>query len=227
MHSVLRHFWDGLVGRERAASPEPEPEEARERRGSPRSDSSGDIFIQWATVDGEFETAPGLVLNVSNSGLLVTAGSAPEVGQGAWILRAQAPAIRGMVRRVEVADAAQSQVAKGSYLIALEVVRREKRRYERQPADGPARARWIGPAGTSESCDCRVRNLSDAGMQIEADRTIPDGSYVRVTGRQVECAGSMRYCKPLADGKGFLAGLQFVDRPVSRDRAALLFAETV
>ena len=228
MHSVLRHFWDGLVGREKAVPPAPEP--PADRRGSPRSEAHTAISLQWPSVDGEWQSTPGLAVNVSNSGLAVSAATAPEVGQACWILRAQAPAIRGMVRRVETEDAGDVEAEAESksdrrYRIALEVVRREKRRYERQPTDGPARARWVGAHGAPEICDCRVRNRSDAGMQIELERAIPEGSYVRVTGRQVECAGSLRYCRRIDGRDGYVAGLQFVDRPAPRERASAIFAE--
>ena len=202
MNSLLRYFWRGLTRREKLEAAEPEP--PPERRHSPRESAEIGVTLTWALIDGEWKTTAGIVRDVSKQGFAVCLSEPPEAGQALWIQRAQAPAIRASVRRVE---------RRGEdWLAALEVIQREKRRYERQPADGRAEARWLGASGTPETCAGRVVNLSDAGMQVEIERAPPAGAYVRIVGRDVECAGSLRYCHAREDGGPYLIGLQFLER---------------
>jgi hypothetical protein len=148
----------------------------------------------------------------------VESGDPPEAGQSIWIQRAEAPAIRASVRRVERGE--------DGWIVALEIIRREKRRYERQPADGRAKARWLGHTGLPESCSARVVNLSDAGMQVEVEQAPPEGAYVRIVGRHVECAGSLRYCRAVNDGGPYLIGLQFVERQAREDNLGSLLVQS-
>jgi len=216
VNRFLQQFWDGLTGKEKivATAAEPPPE----RRASVRRKAEIDVSLQWAMVDGEWKTEKAKVVDISRLGFAVEVGEPPETGQSIWVQRAQAPAIRATVRRVEPRDS--------SYLAALEVIQREKRRYERQPANGGAKARWLGKSGHAESCDCRVVNLSDAGMQVLMEQPPPEGAYVRIIGRQVECAGSLRYCRTAGDGGPYLAGLQFLERSCAPTTPGLRFAKS-
>lgn len=214
VNSVLRHFWDGLTKSEKASPSEPEP--PPERRASAREQAAIDVTLRWALIDGEFKRTAGIVRDISGHGYAVSSDDPPETGQSIWIQRAQAPAMRASVRRVERRDS--------DWLVALEVIRHEKRRFERQPADGRAKARWLGPNGMAHSCGGRVVNLSDAGMQIEVEEAPPEGAYVRIIGRQMECAGSLRYCRAITDCGPYLIGLQFVQRRNSEPALASLVA---
>lgn len=216
VNRFLQHFWDGLTGKEKivATASEPPPE----RRASVRRKASIDVSLRWALVDGEWKTENAKILDVSLHGFAVEASDPPETGQSIWVQRAQAPAIRATVRRVEPHDA--------GYLVALEVIQREKRRYERQPANGGATARWVGKGGLPGTCSCRVVNLSDAGMQVLLDEAPPEGAYIRIIGRQVECAGSLRYCRSAGDGGPYLIGLQFLERPSTPPPLGLILAKS-
>lgn len=216
VNRILQHFWDGLTGKEKivATAPEPPPE----RRASVRKKAAIDVALRWALVDGEWKTEKAKVVDVSRHGFAIEAADPPEIGQSIWVQRAQAPAIRATVRRVEPMES--------TCLVALEVIQREKRRYERQPANGGAKARWVGAGGVPESCSCRVVNLSDAGMQVLMDQPPPEGAYIRIIGRQVECAGSLRYCRSAGDGGPFLVGLQFLERRSAPTSPGSIFAKS-
>lgn len=214
MNSLLRHFWDGLTNREKVGDRPPEP--PPERRHSPRRPESAGVKLRWALVDGDWRTVDATVRDVSQEGFKVEAQEAPEAGQAIWIQREQSPAIRASVRRVESTE--------GDWMVALEVIRREKRRFERHPADGRAKARWLGVTGAPESCCGKVINLSDAGMQVEVEQAPPPGAYVRIIGRHVECAGSLRYCNAIQDGGPYLIGLQFMERRLSPGPSSMRIA---
>ncbi len=216
VNRLLQHFWDGLTGKEKvvAGAPEPPPE----RRASVRQKAAIDVSLRWALVDGEWKIEDAKVVDVSRFGFAIEAADPPEAGQSIWLHRAQAPAIRATVKRVEPRES--------GFLVALEVIQREKRRYERQPADGGAEARWVGIGGVPQHCSCRVVNLSDAGMQVLMDQPPPEGSYVRIIGRQVECSGSLRYCRSQGDDGPFLIGLQFLECRSEQMSPELMFAKS-
>jgi hypothetical protein len=214
VNSVLRHFWNGLTKREKSAPAEPQA--PPERRASARKQAAIRVSLRWALLDGEWKRTDGIVRDISRHGFAVEANDPPEPGQSIWIQRAEAPAIRASVRRVEPHE--------DGWLVALEIIRHEKRRYERQPADGRAKARWLGNTGLPENSGARVVNLSDAGMQVEVEQAPPEGAYVRIVGRHVECAGSLRYCRAIEDGGPYLIGLQFVERQAREDNLSSLMA---
>jgi hypothetical protein len=214
VNRLLLHVWKTLRRAEKA--PAGEPQAPTERRSYSRKPAAIEVTLRWALLDGEWKTAVGRACDVSRDGFAVTTEDPPEPGQSVWVQWASAPAIRASVRRVQ-------RKADG-WVVGLEAIRREKRRYERQPADGVAKARWLGESAQAESCLARVANISDAGMQVEVEQAPPEGAYVRVVGRQVECAGSLRYCLPVREGGPYLIGLQFVQRgfPEKPDIASLV-----
>ncbi len=175
-----------------------------ERREAPREAAKGaGVQLEWRGADGHWRIEPVESCDASTSGLGVLSESGFQPGQTIYVLRDGVRAMQANVCHVKpVGD---------SYHIGVRLIPNERRRIERTPASGEAVVRWTRQDGESIRLAARICNVSDGGLQIETESGFDEGAVLKLTGSEVECLASVRYCRPRGDA--FAVGLQIIGEP--------------
>jgi len=177
-----------------------------ERRSAERTRAASAANIEWAHEDGGTSREPAWIRDTSLHGLGLRSTCQLPVGRAVWITRPSDPALKATVRHCRPENEA--------YLIGVRLVGPERRRLDREPAAGPAVLSWAGQDGHSVQASAEVCNIAEGGLQVVSESPAPVGTTIRLSGDEIGCVGSVRYC--VFRGDRYLIGLQFVGEPYAR-----------
>ena len=160
------------------------------------------VEVRWED-NGEEHCEQGVIEDVSEKGLSVLTNAPLPVGLTVWITGRSVESRKAVVRyRRETQD---------GFVHGLRSVVKERRRTDRQISVGNGWIRFAGPRGETVSAEATVLNVTDGGMQVRTSVEAPRDTFVRVSGRSLDCEGSVRYCR-VDDGE-YVLGVQFVHAP--------------
>ncbi len=191
-----RSILETVVGEPLPLDPPPD------NRGQLRVPANIAVEIRWED-DGQEYCEPAVIEDVSETGLSVLARVPIPVGTTVWVTGRSMKARKAVVRHRRQTD--------GGHLHGLRSISRERRRSDRQVAVGEGWIRFAGEKGETISAEATVINVTEGGMQVRTSIEAPRDTFVRVSGRLLDCEGSVRYCSE-EDGI-YLLGVQFVRAP--------------
>lgn len=183
----------------RAATPD-------ERRDTERTRAAAAANIEWADEGGGTSSERAWIRDTSLHGLGLRSTCQLPVGRTVRITRPSDPALKATVRHCHPENDA--------FLIGVRLVGPERRRIGREPAAGPAVLSWASESGHVVRVSAQVSNVADGGLQAISESPAPIGTSIRLTGEEIGCVGSVRYC--VLRGDRYLIGLQFIGEPYSR-----------
>jgi hypothetical protein len=160
------------------------------------------VEVRWED-DGQQYCEPGVIEDVSEKGLSVLTQTPLPVGLTVWVTGRSVEARKAVVR--------YRRETEGGFVQGLRSVVRERRRVDRQVAVGEGWIRFAGPRGETVSAEATVLNVTDSGMQVRTSVEAPRDTFVRVSGRSLDCEGSVRYCR--AEDEEYVLGVQFIHAP--------------
>jgi hypothetical protein len=191
-----RNLLDSVIGPPSEVPPPPN------KRDDLRIASSISVEVRWED-DGEEFSEPGVIEDVSEKGLSVLTESPLPIGLTVWVTGRSVEARKAVVRH--------RRKTEDGYVQGLRSIVKERRRFDRQVSVGDGWIRFAGERGETKSAEATVINVTDSGMQVKTTlEAIPD-TYVRVSGRALDCEGVVRYCSQ--DGDYYVLGVQFVNAP--------------
>lgn len=168
------------------------------------------VELRWEPEPGRWDSEAGVISDASEHGVAVVTRRRLEPGRTVWVMRPGAPSLKAVVRNVRAQN--------GAWMLGLRLIFHERRRIDRYPFEAGGVLRWAGAFGVTERLQVDVRNFTDWGAQLAAERAAPVGQFVRLSGEEIECEGSVRYYVP--SGDEHLIGLHFVGKPTQRFAAA-------
>lgn len=193
--------WRNILGIVRAATPLPVAP-APNQRADLRISSSIPVEVSWED-DGRKFQEKGVIEDVSEKGLSVLTQSPLPVGLTVWVTGGTIEARKAVVR--------YHRATEDGVVHGLRSVVKERRRFDRQVSVGDGWIRFAGPRGETISAEATVLNVTDSGMQVRTSVEAPRDTFVRVSGRLLDCEGSVRYCR--VEGDEYVLGVQFVHAP--------------
>ena len=180
------------------------------QRADLRIPSNISVEVRWED-DGQEHCEPGLIEDVSEKGLSVLTQSPLPIGLTVWVTGRSVVARKAVVRH--------RRDTEGGFVQGLRSVVKERRRTDRQVSVGDGWIRFAGPQGETVSAEATVLNVTDGGMQVRTSVEACRDTFVRVSGRSLDCEGSVRYCR--VEDEEYVLGVQFVHAPsphmISRD----------
>lgn len=192
--------WRNILGIARGASLPVAP--ATNQRADLRITSNIPVEVRWED-DGRQHREEGVIEDVSENGLSVLTQLPLPIGLTVWITGRSIEARKAVVR--------YRRETEGGVIHGLRSVVRERRRFDRQVSVGDGWIRFAGPRGETISAEATVLNVTDSGMQVRTSVEAPRDTFVRVSGRSLDCEGSVRYCR--VEGDEYVLGVQFVHAP--------------
>ncbi len=191
-----------------AIEEEPVAVESVERRSQERWQALGDVELRWRDDEGNQHTAQASLIERSVDGLRIVAPREFTVGDEIRVsLPKDGEDIKANVRHQEDSDS--------GWNIGLRLIRNDRRRFPRLPAQGGAIMRWIGSNQRSREALVEVKNIAADGMQVKVPEPVAAGTTVKVSGKTMQCVGVIWYCK--AEGDSYLAGIQMSRDPYLSD----------
>ncbi len=175
---------------------------APNQRADLRVPSNIPVEVRWED-DGRQYNAQGVIEDVSEKGLSVLTQSPLPVGLTVWVTGGSIETRKAVVR--------YHRETEEGVVHGLRSVVKERRRFDRQVSVGDGWIRFAGPRGETISAEATVLNVTDSGMQVRTSVEAPRDTFVRVSGRSLDCEGSVRYCR--VEGDKYVLGVQFVHAP--------------
>lgn len=191
-----RNILDSVIGPPSQVPPPPE------QRDDLRITSNISVEVRWEDDGAEF-CEPGVIEDVSEKGLSVLTQVPLPIGLTVWVTGRSVEARKAVVRH--------RRKNEDGYVQGLRSIVKERRRTDRQVSVGDGWIRFASEKGETMSAEATVINVTDSGMQVKTSlEAVPD-TYVRVSGRALDCEGVVRYCS--VDGEDYVLGVQFVNAP--------------
>jgi len=172
------------------------------QRAGLRISSNIPVEVRWED-DGHEYCEPGMIEDVSEKGLSVLTQSPLPVGLTVWITGRSVEARKAVVR--------YRRETQGGFIHGLRSVVKERRRSDREVSIGEGWIRFAGPKGETVSAEATVLNVTEGGMQVRTSVEAPRDTFVRVSGRSLDCEGSVRYCR--VEDEEYVLGVQFIHEP--------------
>ena len=163
----------------------------------------------WIGSEGRRQSQPIEILDRSDEGLGFRVSQRLEYGQTAWVEIDGETFLKGVVRFCEWEV--------DGYRAGLVQVRRERRRYDRQPSGGAGTLYWAEGTNRRTSAPVIIHNVTSEGLQLEIPVAVPVSAVVRLSGSVLECQGVLRYCRQ-AEGH-YLVGIEFLGQPYLKNTA--------
>ena len=179
------------------------------RRSQARLPSLEQATCIWTDREGGRQCEPIQVLDRSDDGLGFRLSHRLESGQTVSIELDTETFLKGVVRFCE-RDV-------GGYRAGLIRVRRERRRFDREPSGGAGTLYWAESTNRGISAPVVIRNVTSEGLQLEIPVAVPVSTVVRLSGSVLECQGIIRYCRQ-AEGH-YLIGIEFLGQPCLKNTA--------
>ena len=178
--------------------------ETVERRCQQRWQALGQVELRWRDQDGNQQSAQAAMIERSPDGLRIISPREFMAGDEIRIsLPKDGEDLKANVRHLEESG--------NGWHIGLRLIRNERRRFPRVPAEGGAILRWLGPDQHSREAVVEVKNIAADGMQLRTPEPIPVGTTVKVKGTTMQCVGVVWYCNQ--EGRSYLAGIQMSRDP--------------
>ncbi|HUG81117.1 MAG TPA: PilZ domain-containing protein [Bryobacterales bacterium] len=186
------------------AGEEPAAVETVERRRQERWQALGQVELRWRDQDGNQQSAQAAMIERSPDGLRIISPREFTAGDEIRIsLPKDGEDLKANVRHLEESG--------DGWHVGLRLIRNERRRFPRVPADGGAILRWLGSDQRSREAVVEVKNIAADGMQLRIPEPITVGTTVKVKGTTMQCVGVVWYCNQ--EGRSYLAGIQMSRDP--------------
>ena len=177
------------------------------RRSEDRLPCQEQATCIWIDLEGRRQSQPIQVLDRSEDGLGFRVSRRLEYGQSVWVEIDSETFLKGVVRFCEWEV--------DGYRAGLVRVRRERRRFDREPSGGAGTLYWADGTNCAISAPVITHNVTSEGLQLEIPVAVPVSTVVRLSGHELECQGVTRYCEQ-AEGH-YLIGIEFLGQPYSKD----------
>lgn len=201
-----RNMLEAVLG---TAEPTPPPANLR---SDERIEANIPVAVRWEDDGVEF-CEEGVIEDISENGLAVLTQVPLPIGLTVWVTGKSVTPRKAVVR--------YRKESNGGFLHGLRSISKERRRFDRLVAGGDGWIRFAGNRGETISAEATVLDITDSGMQVRTSVEAPRDTFVRISGRSLDCEGSVRYCKK-KNGQ-FVLGVQFIHAPsphlIVRDQA--------
>lgn len=146
------------------------PADPAEQRSDPRRPASGSALLEWIDeTDTERAQAVHLV-NRSDGGLAVRSATVLDAGWPVLVTPPDGAPVKAVVRH--------RRRDSSGWILGLQLIRRERRRFDRRPLDRTVQLAWDGVDGTRRTANGRVRDVGEGGLQFISQANIPTRSFV-------------------------------------------------
>lgn len=100
----------------------------------------------------------------------------------------------------------------GGWILGLQLIRRERRRFDRRPTDREINLAWQGPDGHRRSAVGRVRDVGEGGLQFVTKADIPFRTSVLLAIEGWQRFGTIVHIRPDRDLRCY--GVMFSGPPI-------------
>ena len=100
----------------------------------------------------------------------------------------------------------------GGWILGLQLIRRERRRFDRRPMDREIELAWQGPDGHRRRASGRVRDVGEGGLQFVCKADIPFRTSVLLAIEGWQRFGTVVHIHPERDSRAY--GVQFSGPPI-------------
>ncbi|MCB1020050.1 MAG: PilZ domain-containing protein [Acidobacteria bacterium] len=180
------------------------PQDPAEMRADPRRPVTGSALLEWIDeTDTERAQAVHLV-NRSEGGLAVRSATVLDAGWPVLVTLPNGAPVKAVVRH--------RRRDSSGWLLGLQLIRRERRRFDRRPLDRLVEVAWDGADGRRQTADGRVRDVGEGGLQFVSRANVPTRSFVVLSIDGWQRFGTIVHQR--ADGDLVVYGVQFAGPPI-------------
>ncbi len=167
MSALLEGVFRRLMSRPAPRIPPAEAEVApdTEGRSGPREAIAGSGVLEWIDQD-DLERAQAVhLIDQSADGLGVRSPAPLERGWPVLLTPPEGAPIKAVVRN--------KRRDSSGWILGLQLIRRERRRFDRRPIDRDVELAWQGVDGQRREVSGRVRDVGEGGLQLVCEADIP------------------------------------------------------
>ena len=163
MSVLLQGVFQRLLARH--SPPPAKSSEAKDNREDRRRPTEGSALLEWID-DADAERAQAVhLLDRSNGGLAVRSTLPLDSGWPVLVTLPQGGPLKAVVRHRR-RDA-------GGWILGLQLIRMERRRFDRRPINREVQLAWQGPDGLPRKAVGRVQDVGEGGLRFACKEKIP------------------------------------------------------
>jgi len=204
MSALLEGVFRRLLSRPAPPAAPPAEEAPAEQRGEARRPAEGSALLEWIDQD-DCERAQAVhLVDQSASGLGVRSPVGLDQGWPVLLTLPQGAPLKAVVRH--------RRRDQNGWILGLQLIRRERRRFDRRPMDRAIELAWQGPDGKRCTAAGRLRDVGEGGLRFVCKADIPFRTSVLISIEGWQRFGAIVHIHPDRDSRAY--GVQFSGPPI-------------
>jgi hypothetical protein len=204
MQALLEGVFRRLLSRPAPLAAPPVADEPEELRGDARRPAEGSALLEWIDQE-DCERAQAVhLIDQSTGGLGVRSPVCLDPGWPVLLTLPQGAPLKAVVRH--------RRRDHTGWVLGLQLIRRERRRFDRRPMDREVELAWQGPDGQRRTASGRLRDVGEGGLQFVCKADIPFRTSVLLAIEGWQRFGTIVHIRPDRDSRSY--GVQFSGPPV-------------
>ncbi len=205
MSALIEGVFRRLLARP-AANPVPayEEQDKEEARSDPRDPARGSALLEWIDQEDCDRAQPVHLLNQSRGGFAVRSAAPLDAGWPVLLTLPEGPPLKAVVRH-------RRRDPEG-WVLGLQLIQRERRRFDRRPLDRKIELVWQGQDGRRCVARGRIRDVGEGGLSFVCADEIPLRTSVLMAIEGWQRFGTLAHVRPERDLHNY--GVQFSGPPI-------------